>query len=226
MHSPSIKTEVRKLRKDSGLTFNEIIRSFPFLSKGTISKWVHDIQLNPAQEKRIIMKELGGRAKLLECNKLKHVDAVKRAELIIKKAETEIGKLSRRDLLIAGIALYWAEGYVKSEQVIEVANSNPKIILLMMRFFRSILGIKEHKFRCGLILHPNLDQDSALQFWSELTGIPLKRFHKTYIKPPKSSTGKMHNILYKGTVKIRICDKSKLSELKGLVRGLGNEFEI
>lgn len=219
MYGPVIKERVRKFRKE-GYTFREIKGELPFLAKGTISEWVRDIVLTPRQQERILQEWLKGRIKFIRYNKWRHLDSVKRAQKIISEAKREIGKLTKRDLLIAGTALYWAEGHTKSRNVIEVANSDPKIVALLMRFFREILQIEESKFRGGLILHPGLNQQEALEFWSSLTKIPLSQFHKVYTKPPKSSTRKMHNILYKGTLRIYICDTKKLWQLKGFIEAL------
>lgn len=135
MYEPAIKAKVRKLRREKGCTFNEILEKLPLLSKSTISNWVRDIELTPEQERRILEKQLRGRIKLMEYNKRKHQEAIKSARRIISKAKREIGKLSKRDLLIAGTALYWGEGSKRTKGAIDFGNSDPRAIALMMRFF-------------------------------------------------------------------------------------------
>lgn len=220
MYKPSIKLRVRKLRADKGLTFKEIKEIIPNLSKGTISLWVRDIRLKPSHEKRILEKQLQRRQAFQEYNSQKRLEAEKRKNLIMLKAKEKIKKLSPRDLLIAGSSLYWAEGYKKSRNTIEFANSDPKMILLEMRFFREILKIPENKFRCRLTLHPGLNTSKIKKFWSLLTGIPKNLFYRTQIKPPKSSTGKMLNILYNGTIVIVVNDTNKLNQIKGHIQSL------
>lgn len=219
MHELTIRSGVQNLRKH-GYTFREIQKEFPFVSKSTISGWVRGIELSPGQKRRILEKELKGRIKLMSYNEQKHQNALRAAKHAIREAKASVGYMTKRDLLIAGSALYWAEGYTKSRNVIEMANSSPKIVAVMVQFLRKILKIPSGKFRCGLILHPNLNEASAKKFWASLTRIPLSQFNKTYTKPPKSSTGKMHNILYLGTVKIRVSDTKKLHELKGYLEAL------
>ena len=221
MYEPTIKVEVRKLRRE-GCTFREIMGKLPFLAKGTVSEWTRGIVLSPEQEKRILQKQLKGRVKLIEYNKQKHQKTIENAKRIISEAKREIGRFTKRDLLIAGTALYWAEGWTKSRNEIEIANSNPKIIALVMKFFREILKTEERRFRGRLTLHPGLNQKEALEFWSSITNIPLSQFHKVYTKPPKSSTRKMHNILYKGTLKIRINDTKKLWRIKGFIESFSS----
>lgn len=218
MHEPAIREGVKKLRK-KGYTFREILKEFPFLGKSTISEWTRDIILTSKQEKRILQGVLKNRVKLIEYNKQKHLDSIRRYQEIIFQAKREIGKFTRRDLLIAGTALYWAEGWTKSRNLIDFSNSDPRTITLMMRFFREIFKIKENRFRGQLILHPGLDKEEVLKFWSSLTGIPIRQFHKTQSKLSRGSTGKTHNILYKGTFKIRISDTENLWRIKGFIEG-------
>jgi len=218
MHDPSMKAGVRKLRK-KGRTFSEILVEFPFLSKSTISEWVSGIELNPEQEKRIIQKQLKGRWLLIEMNKKRHQDAVERHRRISLEAKNEIGKISKRDLLISGAALYWAEGHMKSKHVVEFSNSDPKMITLMMRFFRKICKIDEDKFKFRLTLHPGINKKKALEFWSFIVAIPVSKFYEPYIKPSKSSTRRMHNIFYNGTITIVVCDTKEVSKIKGFISG-------
>lgn len=221
MYNPAIKENVRGLR-EGGLTFKEILEKFPFLGKGTISGWVRDIILTPEQEGRILEKCLNGRRGLMEYNKKKHVESIKNAQKIISEAKREIGKINKRDLTIAGSALYWAEGSKTSKYHIDFINSDPKIITLIMKFFREICQVEENKFKCALFLHPGLDEKTALNFWSEVTDVPLSQFVKTHRKPSINSKGKMHNILYKGTLRIYICDTKKICKVRGFIEGLSN----
>lgn len=220
MYSPDIKLEVRRLRSENGLTFKEIKAKIPYLHKSTISSWVRDIKLKPEHEKRIIIKQLKRRSEFLVYNRQKQEKALENAKHITNLAKKEVGNLSRRDLMIAGAALYWSEGSMKNQYLIEIANSNPRLIALAMRFFREIIEIPENKFRCKLILHPNLNQKEVLNFWSNLTRVPLSQFNKIYIKPPISRTGKMFNKLYNGTLIVRISDRNRLLRLKGFVESL------
>ncbi len=219
MYEPAVRKNVRELRGD-GRTFKEILTKFPFLAKGTISRWVEDIALTNEQEKRILNEKLKGQVKFIRYNERKHQEAIENARRTILEGKKEIGKIDKRDLTIAGSALFWGEGSKRERNAIEFVNSDPAAILLMMRFFREILNIEESKFKCGLILHPGLNKEEALNYWSSLAGVPLSQFNKVYVKPPKSSTGKMHNVLYKGTLRIRICDTKNLCRLKGFVLAL------
>ncbi len=158
---------------------------------------------------------------LIEYNKQKHQEALRHAQEIISEAKRKIGKLSKRDLLVAGTALYWAEGYKRGKGTVDFGNSDPKIITLIMRFFRDICKVPEYQFRCAVTIHPGINEKDAIKFWSKVTNISSVQFTKTYIKPPKTSTGKMHNILYKGTLKVRFSDVKVFHKIQGFIVGLG-----
>ncbi len=224
MYLQAIKSEVRKLRR-KGHTFREILESLPFLSKSTVSNWVKDIKLTSAQKKRILENQLKGRVGLMNYNKQKHQEATKRAQRVISEAKREIGKLTKRDLLIAGTALYWAEGSKRQKGAIDFANSNPKVIALMMRFFREICRVPENKLKCRLTLHPGISKREAKKFWSKVTNLSFTQFTKPYTKPPKSSMGKMHNILYHGTCQIRFGDIQVFHKIQGFIKALGEKGE-
>ena len=179
MYEPEIKLEVRRLRHQKGLTFKEIMAEFPSLSKSTVSYWVRDIQLKPEHKERILYKQLQRRIEFQKYNKCKHLRAIRDTNRIMSRAAAEVGELSKKELKIAGAALYWAEGHNKSDHVIEFVNSDPKMVLFIMRFFREVLKINEQRFRCRMTLHPSIDVNKCLKFWSRLTGIPRRQFNKT-----------------------------------------------
>ena len=54
-------------------------------------------------------------------------------------------------------------------------------------------------------------------FWSEVTGIDLSRFGKSYVK--KEGTGHRKNILYQGTIQVVIGNKNLLYKIHGWIKG-------
>ena len=112
--------------------------------------------------------------------------------------------------------LYWAEGGKTARQV-DFTNSNPKMVLLMMQWFRKVCHVDNSRFRIMLHLHAGQKEVALKSFWSSLLDVPLEQFHKSYIK--KEGTGYRKNILYSGTVKIRICDGNLLQKILGWIEG-------
>lgn len=219
MYVPHIKQNVRDLRKQ-GCTIKEIRDQHPFLAKGTVSTWVSDIALTPTQEQRIINKQLAGREIFVAYNAKRKKASEAQLQDAIQKARHLIGTVTIRDLTVIGAALFWAEGTKRARHVIEFVNSDPSMIQLMLRFLRKILGIPENKFRYRLTIHPGIDEDGTLQYWSDITNIPRTQFQKIQQKPPRSSQRKMHNILYRGTLRIVVCDTKARQHPEGLLQAI------
>ncbi len=51
-----------------------------------------------------------------------------------------------RDLLVAGISLYWGEGVKSPKSALVFVNSDPDTILFMYKWFHEIFDIKKDDF--------------------------------------------------------------------------------
>lgn len=206
------KELVQSLRR-RGLSYREILKQVPFsLSRSTISDWCKEIELTPEQLDRLdrLYREGSYRGRLLgpKATQRRRADEIKG---IKAKARAEAVQLCHKELWLAGLMLYWAEGD-KTHQV-GVSNSDPEIIRLMMQWFRDCCHIPEVKFRAYLHLHSGQDEQALKTFWAHVTGLPLSQFGKSYVK--KEGTGHRKNLLYHGTFKLNICNKNLLHTIQG-----------
>ena len=130
--------------------------------------------------------------------------------------------LTKRELKLIGVALYWAEGY-KTELArdVEIVNSDPLMIKLMMRWFREICNISEDKFKIRIQIHDASNVEESIKFWSINTGVRSGQFTKSYIKISPSSKRKIGNRHPYGVCHIRIADTDLLVKIKGWINGLG-----
>lgn len=119
--------------------------------------------------------------------------------------------------------LYWAEGAKKYESI-KFSNSDPDMIKFMMRWFREICQVQEVKFKIALHIHSLLIRRDVEKYWSEVTGIPLTQFQKTYIK--QTSLGQRKNILYNGTCVICIYDRDLFRKIMGWKAGFLEKIGI
>lgn len=200
----------KKLRA-KGWPINKIYRKLG-VSKGTVSVWVRDIELTNAQKEKIhkgrFCREVIERTRL---TRLRHENA--RRQTIVDGAKKNITHLSPNNLFLIAIALYWGEGG-KTGGVVRLSNSDPRVIQLMMKFFREICGVPKKKFRAHLHIHPHLDHKTAEKYWSRISGIPLKQFYKTYRIQSKASKQKRDS-LPNGTFDIYICNKELFLKIQG-----------
>ena len=214
------KNEAIGLRK-SGLTYKEILNRLS-VSKSSLSYWLRNIELTDSQIERIYNKDLDIRRKFIEYNNFKHQKSISGKKKFFENASSEINEISRRELKLIGIALYWSEGY-KTDRArgVEFTNSDPQMIKLMIKWFKEICDVADNKIKIRLQLHNSENIKKAVEFWSRITGIPLEQFTKPYIRTSPTSKKIAGNILEYGICHIRISDSSLLAKIKGWIKRLG-----
>ncbi len=122
------------------------------------------------------------------------------------------GSLLAKELEIAGVMLYWAEGYKsKNANWVDLANSDPKIIEVFLNFLRKTYEVDERKFRVLLYCYADQDVRKLINFWSELTGVPSRQFIKPYIRKDFRKDGRK---MEHGMIHIRYIDKKLLLDIK------------
>ena len=140
------KSLAQDLRK-KGCSISEIAQELKMQKSGSISKWCRDIFLTSKQVKRLTQKEksggIKGRAIFLEKSRRIKKEETERLR---KEGFEDIGNLTKKEFLIAGIAMYWSEGYKYSggEQV-GFTNSDSKMILFMLRWFKEICEVADDR---------------------------------------------------------------------------------
>lgn len=175
------------------------------VSRGSVSNWTRDIEVR-----------IGRRVLRRGPNALQRAKAAE-IEAMLAEGRERIGELSERDLLVAGTALYAGEGF-KRDGLVGLANTDPAIVALFVRWLRGAVGIDEHRLRVSVYLHRGLDLDQAQRFWAELTGIPLTQFRKPTRPSPQQGFRKSKHPM--GCVRVWCADSSAHRAIMGLVAGL------
>lgn len=204
------RNNARKLRLQ-GSSIKQISKQLN-VAKSSVSFWVRDIILSDDQKKELSVK--GIKKEVIERRRITRLaNENKRRQIIIDSAAAEIKNISKRELWLIGVMLYWAEGG-KTQSVVRFSNSDPNMIKIIMVFFRRICNVPEEKFRGHIHIHPHLDYYAAEKHWSLITKIPLTQFYKTYRKMNVASKNKKDNLPL-GTMDVYICRKELLLKIKG-----------
>jgi len=192
--------------------------------KSTLSSWFKNLQLPPSVQKILIEKGRATNKNLAEFNR-RRTQAIKIENQQVRQAAAEeIKSLSKRELLLIGAALYWAEGYNKQDNVgspnISFGNSDPKMVILFLRFLREVMRIPEEALRPIVQIHHNVEVKSAINFWSKISDIPQKFFHITH-QISKASKGKRstYSLPY-GTFRLEVRGRQNFFRIKGWINGL------
>lgn len=199
------RQRARELRLE-GFTYDEIAGELG-VSKGSISKWVRDLPAPPRQRRR----SSTARPSSLRLHKLAQIEALQDA------GRSRVGRLSDRDLLIAGTALYAGEGD-KTGGMVSFAHSAPRMIQLFLTWLRTQFVIDEHRLRSRLHLHHGLDLREAVAYWSMLTSIPEHQFTKPYRATPDPTYRSVKHPM--GCLSVRYSDVTVMRTVMGLVEAL------
>lgn len=208
-----------KLRKQ-GLSYKQILKKVK-VSKSTLSLWCRDISLTVEQSEQLLKRKFEGseKGRILGAKKNQERRIKETTEQFIL-GEKEIGKLTKRERFLIGIALYAGEG---SKKRIGFANSDPKIIKFMMKWFKEFCEVPPEKFRGAIWIHDNLNAIEAKDFWSNTTGIPENQFYKTYIAKNKKTSKKIRkNIHQFGVFSISLSNTKTHRKILGWLSGILN----
>lgn len=170
-----------------GKTYSEIRRETG-ISKSTLSDWLGKFPLT--KEQLFLLQGNRKKNKELSIEKTINTKRVKREIRLCslyKEERLHWIQLSKRELELAGIFLYWGEGKKHIKGPLSVCNTDPKIVKFALYWFKSILGIPEDKIRVSLHLYSDMSISKEMQFWSQELKLPLTQFTKPYIKESKRS---------------------------------------
>lgn len=216
-----LRIKARHLRL-KGESVKEIAKKIE-VAKSTVSLWVRDIILSTEQLENLQKRALKG----AELGRLRGSLKQKETRLKIINQNKKLGiktikKLSNRELLITGTALYWAEGSKKS-QSIDFCNSDPQLINFMIRWLKECFNVetKDLALHVGINeIHRNRD-NIVKKYWSGITKIPLDQFRKTSFK--KTNNKKIYKNFndHYGTLVVKVLKPSRFYyKIMGFIEGL------
>ena len=179
MAAPLIQKHLRaiELRKE-GKSYSQIKNELQ-VSKSSLSLWLRDfplpheilVQLRDFNEKRIESFRNTWRRK-----------RAARLRSIYKSQQQVLLPLTKRELYVAGLFLYWGEGGKTSNGMASLSNTNPKVMKFFLKWLTEILEVPKDKVIVRLHLYKDMDVRSETQFWSRELNLPLEQFRKPYIK--------------------------------------------
>lgn len=154
------------------------------VSKSTLSLWLRDFPLSAQR-----MKEVRDHNEQRIENFRKTMRAKRNARLafVYKTQKKKLFPLTKRDLLIAGLFLYWGEGEKASPAQAGISNTDPAVLKFFIQWLKQIFGVPKNKMRVYLHLYSDMDADKEMSFWSQTLNIPISQFRKPYIKNNKRS---------------------------------------
>lgn len=224
-----LKEKAISLRK-KGSTYSEILKEIP-VAKSTLSVWLRDVGLVKQQEQKLTKKRREASRRGGEARRRQRIESTRQ---IMSIGRSEVGKISKRELLLIGAALYWAEGSKERENNtgigVEFINSDSQMIYLFVKWLIDVCNVKKNDFSFYIYIHENsrFREKKVINHWSRCTGFGKKRFDYVYYKKHNIQTKrKKVGDDYFGCLKIRIKASSHLQRrIMGWVAGINENCPI
>ncbi|MFC9684674.1 hypothetical protein [Streptomyces sp. NPDC056948] len=180
-----LKEKARELRLQ-GWTYDQIQVELG-CSKSSISLWVRDL---PKPERKRSTEEASAIARRgWEVTLQRREEERQHTKAAAQQA---VGDLTDREVFLAGVALYWAEGakdksYSRRERLLFI-NSDPNVISFFLRWL-DVLGVERERLRFRVSIHESANVQEAEEFWAGLAGVAPGTFQKATLKKhnPKTS---------------------------------------
>lgn len=215
------KEKAINLRKN-GCSYSEILKKVP-VAKSTLSLWLRDVGLAKRQKQRLTQKRL---AALKRGGETKRRQRIEITEKIRNKAEKEIRSISKKDLWMIGIALYWGEGHKEKFRAspVRFGNSDPDMIKIFLKWLFEICKISKKEICFRIYLHETAERklNEVQKYWSKTTGFPIHNFQKITWKKAKIKTNrKKIGEHYFGLLDIRVKKSTNFNrKIQGWIEGI------
>lgn len=181
MAKSDLKFRAHRLRRQ-GSSIKEIVKELG-VAKSTVASWCREINLSDDQKEFLYQKMITGvhrgRLRGAAVNRQKKLDAQEKARVY---AGGRINAISEHDKLIAGVALYWAEGSkAPSTFGFLFVNSDPVMIRFMYEWLTIIMSVPKEEIYVMVSINElhRYRIDKVLNYWSNLLNLPRSQFAKT-----------------------------------------------
>lgn len=209
-YKKNIAIDMRK----KGFSYSEIENRL-YVPKSTLSFWLRKIKLDESQ----IQKLKNKRSEIARANALKKIEKTNKAIEEIKSFSSKsIGKISRRELWLIGIILYWrsSKGNYDLRNGLKFSSSNESLIKLFLKWLIEIGKIEKDEIDFDIFLKNKRDKLKAINHWSSVTGFDKERFGHVYYH----KTGD-------GFLRIRVKSSSLLArQVAGWIKGIQELLNI
>lgn len=202
-----------ELRK-GGYSYSEIKKFCP-VPKSTLSYWFRDLKLSEPQivrlkKKRIEAAQRGSKTKTLKTSKA--------IEEIQNRSAKDVGKISKRELWLMGIVLYWRERFLNKndsdlKKGVQFTSSDPHLIKLFLKWLADVGGIKNEEISLDIYIGKNSQKllNETVRYWADITAFPKGSFSRYYVLRKSK----------RSLLKIRVKASSMMArQISGWVKGV------
>lgn len=213
------KKEAIRLRKEEGMSIGGIAERLG-VAKSSVSLWVRDIVLTEEQktilnEKNPVLNRYCGASETRqETFRARRREYQEEGRKLIHGLDNQ-----KRDLLIAGCMLYWAEGS-KKKNCVEFCNSDPHMMSIFILFLKQIFGVREDEIALSINCYTD-DQDISEieEYWLDALDLPKTCVRKhTLNYYSRYSFKKRKGKLPFGVCRISVCNTRFVQQIFGAIQ--------
>lgn len=215
------KSQAYVLRR-RGYSIKEIAKKLN-VSVGSVSNWCRDIVLTQDQLKKLQMRVTdpyyGKKGEYLFQKMKETNEKINRLRL---EGMKEVGKITKRELFLTGIALYWGEGFKKDNQV-GFATSDANMANFFLLWLNRCFSIekKDLLIRVTANISYKGNIDAIEKFWAQYLNISPIIFSKPFFQQSTWKKEYENKNEYHGVIRIRVRRSTDfLRKIHGYIRGL------
>lgn len=184
------------------------IKNILNISKSTLSGWLKQYPLTKKRISELKDKNEARIEKFRETMRKKRND---RLTTIYQEQKNIIFPITKRELYLCGLFLYWGEGTKSHDAELRITNTDPSMIKFFIYWLEECLKVPKKEMTVYLHLYKDMNINNEISYWSTILNIPTKQFAKPYIKNNSSI-----NINHKGSFGHGTCNlkvgSARLSE--------------
>ncbi len=206
----SRKNLARSLRS-GGYSYTEI-QKFVSVPKATLSYWFQDMKLTQPQLERLNKK----RTEAIKRGSKERLTRVAREiEEIQMTSANDIGKISKRELWLMGVMLYWRNhNQADVRKGVQYSSTDPYLIRLFLKWLKEIGQLGRDEITFDIFVRGK--KEDAIAYWSVETGFSKEVFGHVY----KYKKGASLKADY-GLLRVRVKSSSMLArQLSGWILGI------
>lgn len=226
-------TDLRK----KGFSYSEIKKEI-LVPKSTLSYWFKKIKLSEAQGRKLKDRQLkiakgNSERKILKTNQ--------KIEEIRNSSAKELKEISRRELWLMGVMLYWRERFLHGNESdlrkgVRFTSSDPDIIKFFLKWLRDIGQLEKEEIGFDIFLGQNKSKTTqdgiqvngeiaaeTINYWSQITDMPKDYFSHIYFQKNrrKRTKRKSSKRAHHGLLRIRVKASSMLArQISGWVKAI------
>jgi predicted transcriptional regulator len=207
--------------REKGMSYTEIQKELG-VSKSTLSGWLSHMPLSDERIRLLRDKNPRRIERYINTMRKKREEKLQSAYNIISG---KIKKISKRELFISGLFLYWGEGSKTRSTAVGLTNTNPYMLMYFIQWL-NFFNVPKNKLKVHLHLYLDMDIDEKISFWSKVLHIPISQFRKPYIKKSKASSITYTRGFCQGTCTVIVDDANISAQVLMGIQYLQNMLKI